>query len=164
MDAGSGGRIRLAPAVEEDGPTTGGPLRNENVVVECDFFGSGATFHHVGLAVPSIRRANAACDPVANRTEGVSMAFMRLHGITVELLEPLGEHSPIERSLQSGMKLLHLCFEVPDLEAALESGLAVGFHRVSTPVRVPEFDNRRIVWVFSKRYGLFELAERKILV
>ncbi len=154
MDAASVQGTPLSPA----GPEAGSPLPR---VLECEFFGPDAAFHHVGLAVPSIRAANAACDVVVNRTESVSMAFMSAHGITIELLEPLGDRSPIARSLRSGMKLLHLCFEVPDLEDALESCAAVGFHRVSTPVRVPEFANRRIVWVFSKHYGLFELAERE---
>jgi len=161
MRAASAEGIPVRSADEEGGAPIGGPLLKQDGVVECEFFGTDATFHHVGLAVPSIRAANPACDVVVNRTEGVSMAFMRLHGITVELLEPLGDRSPIERSLRSGMKLLHLCFEVTELEAALESGRAAGFHRVSAPVRVPEFHNRRVVWVFSKHYGLVELLERE---
>ena len=161
MRAASTRGLPLPPVGEESGGPTGGSLPT---VLEFEFFGKDAAFHHVGLAVPSIRAANAACDVVVNRTEGVSMAFMRVHGITIELLEPLGDRSPIARSLHSGTKLLHLCFEVPDLETALESCLAAGFHRASTPVRVPEFGNRRIVWVFHKHYGLFELVEQEEIV
>ncbi len=133
----------------------------EEAATECDFFGAGARFHHVGLAVDSIRAAHPTCEVIANETQGVSMAFLRLHGMTVELLEPLGDDSPITRSLRQGVKLLHLCFEVPDLETALGTCRPAGFHRISTPLPVPEFDDRRIAWVFSKQFGLIELVERK---
>lgn len=128
-------------------------------VVSCPYFGPGARFHHVGLAVPSIAAANPAAVAVANPTEEVSMAFVDLHGALVELLEPLGDHSPIAGSLRRGTKLLHLCFEVPQLEAALEAGRPAGFHRVSVPVRVPELGARRLVWVYHGHYGLVELIE-----
>ncbi|MBI4552882.1 MAG: VOC family protein [Candidatus Latescibacteria bacterium] len=127
---------------------------------EYAFFGPAARFHHIGLAMQSIRAVNPSCEVVVNKTQGVSMAFIRVNGVTVELLEPFGDDSPIARSVRDGVKLLHLCYEVPDLDAALRSCQPAGFHRVSRPVRVPEFENRRIVWVFSKHYGLIELVER----
>jgi methylmalonyl-CoA/ethylmalonyl-CoA epimerase len=129
-------------------------------VIECAFFGKEASFHHVGLAVKSIREVSPSSDIVVNKTQGVSMAFIRLYGITIELLEPLGDTSPIARSLQTGVKLLHLCFEVPDLDVALDVCRSAGFHRVSRPVTVPEFEGRKVVWVFSRQYGLFELLEQ----
>lgn len=123
-------------------------------------FGPSARFHHVGLAVTSVREADPAAKPIVNRTEGVTMAFIDVHGVTVELLEPLGDESPIARSLEAGVKLLHLCFEVDDLDEALAAGRAAGFHRVSTPVVVPEWGGRRIAWTMSRVFGLVELAER----
>lgn len=129
-------------------------------MTECSFFGEQAALHHVGLAVRSIRALHPTCEVTPDEVEGVSMAFVRLHDVTVELLEPLGESSPIARSLANGEKLLHLCYEVPDLEAALAAGKASGFHRVRPPRSAPVYDNRRVVWVFSTEYGLFELLER----
>ena len=87
------------------------------------------------------------------------MAFIRLHGLTVELLEPLGADSPVARSLQSGTKLVHLCFEVPDLDEALAISRSSGFHLLGRPLPSPAFDDRRIGWIFSRDYGLIELAE-----
>ena len=129
-------------------------------MIECTFFGKEARFHHVGMGVKSIHEANPSCEVVVNRTQGVSMSFVRMNGITVELLEPLGDDSPIAQNVRDGVKLLHLCYEVPNLEEALKHCKTAGFHRVSRPVQVPEFYNRRIVWVFSKQYGLFELVEQ----
>ena len=62
----------------------------ETAVLECSFFGREAAFHHIGIAVHSIRAIRPSSEPTANELEGVSMAFLRLNGITIELLEPLG--------------------------------------------------------------------------
>lgn len=128
-------------------------------MIECAFFGKEARFHHIGLAVKSIKEASPASEVVADQTERVRMAFVRLNGITIELLEPWGENSPIERSLREGVKLLHLCYEVPDLEQTLKLCRPEGFHRIHLPKRAPIYDNRRVVWVFSREYGLIELLE-----
>ncbi len=123
-------------------------------------FGPDACFHHVGLGVSSIRAADPEAQPITNRTQRVTMAFVEVDGVTVELLEPLGEDSPIARQIAGGPALLHLCFEVDDLDTALESARDAGFHRISAPTVVPEWGGRRIVWVFSRELGLVELAER----
>lgn len=123
-------------------------------------FGPDARFHHVGLGVSSIASADPTARPVENRTEGVAMAFVDVHGVTVELLEPLDDDSPIARSVAQGRTLLHLCFEVDDLDDALVTARASGFLRISAPTVVPEWDDRRIAWVFSRDLGLVELVER----
>jgi len=128
-------------------------------VTECTFFGTEARFHHVGLAVKSIRAVCPSCEILVEETQKVSLAFILLNGLRIELLEPLGDNSPIVRSLGRGVRLLHLCYEVPDLEAALKLCRPAGFHRLEPPVPTRVFGNRRIVWVFSRQYGLFELLE-----
>ncbi len=133
-------------------------------MIECAFFGPKARFHHIGMAVKSIREVQPDCEVFVERTQKVLLGFVLLNGIRIELLEPLGDDSPIARSLRDGVKLLHLCYEVPNLEQALTQCRKAGFHRISTPVPAPVFDNRRIVWVFSKEYGVFELAERNDLL
>jgi methylmalonyl-CoA/ethylmalonyl-CoA epimerase len=130
-------------------------------MIDCSFFGDDARFHHIGLCVASIRAACPSAEIIENRTQGVAMAFVDLHGATVELLEPLGERSPIARSLRDGAKLLHLCFEVGDVDAAIAACRGAGFHRISPAVAVPEYEGRRIAWVFSKQFGLVELLERQ---
>ncbi len=127
--------------------------------MECAFFGKEAKFHHVGLAVRSIREVYPLDDVFVDPTQGVSLAFFMLGGIRIELLEPVGHNSPIARSLRLGVKLLHLCYEVPDLEEAIKTSRSRGFHSVRAPIPAPAHGNRRIAWVFSKQYGLFELLE-----
>lgn len=131
-------------------------------MIECDFFGKAARFHHVGLGVRSIEALAPAadCAPIMNNAEGVSLAFIDLNGVRIELLEPIGENSPIAASVRSGKKLLHLCYEVEDLESAAESYRLAGFHRLGPARQEPIFDGRKVVWVFSRHLGLFELIER----
>lgn len=124
------------------------------------FFGPRALFHHVGIAVASIRDVDPTLTVVPDPRAGVSMAFLDLHGVTLELLEPLGERSPIARNVREGTKFLHLCYEVPDLAAAMAESRRCGFHRVQAPEPRPVYQERRVAWMLSTHYGLFELLEK----
>ena len=85
--------------------------------------------NHVAIAVPKL--ADAAkpyrdwlgarlSPPQALPEHGVTVIFVELDNTKLELLEPLGEASPIakflERNPQGGTH--HLCFEVDDIRAA----------------------------------------------
>ena len=128
--------------------------------IDCTFFGPKARFHHIGLAVRSIRALNPLFKVYEETNERVYMSFISFYGIRIELLEPRNDQSPIARNLREGVKLLHLCYEVPDLDAALDACRPVGFHRLGRPMRAPLFEHRPYVWVFSREYGLFELVEQ----
>jgi len=123
-------------------------------------FGAGAVFDHVGVAVRSIRDvAGPDVAMVDDRTQRVTVGFVDVAGLRVELIQPLGERSPIDGNLQKGQTLVHLCFRVPDLEAALQHGRDAGMHQLARPVPAPAFDGRRIAWLFSRTIGLIELVE-----
>jgi methylmalonyl-CoA/ethylmalonyl-CoA epimerase len=130
--------------------------------VPLTLFGDGASFHHVGLAVRSIAEAShgRAADVVRDDLQLVSVAFVDLDGVCVELIEPAVESSPVSLSLDKGQQLVHLCFEVDDLEAAVTASRAAGFHRIAKPVPARAFASRRIAWIYSRTYGLIELLER----
>lgn len=92
--------------------------------------------NHVAIAVPDLSRAGAlyrealgaeVSAPQALPEHGVTVVFVDLGNTKVELLEPLGENSPIaaflERHPDGGMH--HICYEVDDIRAArdrLEAG------------------------------------------
>jgi methylmalonyl-CoA/ethylmalonyl-CoA epimerase len=86
---------------------------------------------HVAIAVPDLAAASAVyrdalgarvSGPSALPTHGVSVAFVELENTKIELLEPLGEHSPIGKFLAEnpGGAIHHLCFEVEDIFASRE--------------------------------------------
>ncbi len=85
--------------------------------------------NHVAIAVPDLAAAArlyrltlgaTVSDPEALPEHGVTVAFVDIGNTRIELLEPLGEGSPIakflERHPSGGMH--HLCFEVADIIAA----------------------------------------------
>ncbi len=85
--------------------------------------------NHVAIAVPDLDRAAAlyrenlgasVSAPQSLPEHGVTVAFVEMPGSKVELLEPLGDASPIAaflaRNPEGGMH--HLCYEVDDILAA----------------------------------------------
>ncbi|MEM6463495.1 MAG: methylmalonyl-CoA epimerase [Pseudomonadota bacterium] len=93
--------------------------------------------NHVAIAVPALDAATAQYRDVlgANVSEpqrlpehGVTVVFIDLGNTKVELLEPLGEASPIsaflERNPSGGMH--HICYEVDDIQSAKASLEAEG--------------------------------------
>ena len=96
--------------------------------------------NHIAIAVPDLAAAVATYRDQLGATVGPAHALPE-HGVTVvfidtgntkvELLEPLGEASPIaaflEKNPAGGMH--HLCFEVPDIGAAI-ARLTAGGARV----------------------------------
>ena len=93
--------------------------------------------NHVAIAVPKLSEAAAlyanalgaqVSDPLPHPEHGVTVVFVTLPNTKVELLEPLGEQSPIaaflERNPSGGIH--HICYEVEDIEAARAKLLGAG--------------------------------------
>ena len=87
--------------------------------------------NHVAIAVPDLEAATAIYrDTLAARVSqpqslpehGVTVVFVELDNTKVELLEPLGENSPIAAFLEKNPAggIHHVCYEVADIEAAAE--------------------------------------------
>ena len=125
-----------------------------------DILGNGAEFHHIVLAVQSISEVfNTEMDAVEDPIQKVSVAFIDLHGMSIELIEPLTDQSPVTESLKKGQKLVHLCYKVNDIQVAVENGRKHGFHLIARPVRAEAFHGKKIAWLYSKHIGLLELLE-----
>ena len=93
--------------------------------------------NHVAIAVPDLAAASATykdtlgavvSEPQALPEHGVTVVFVELPNTKIELLEPLGENSPIakflEKNVQGGMH--HICYEVEDIIAARDQLQAMG--------------------------------------
>lgn len=93
--------------------------------------------NHVAIAVPDLAAATAVyrdklgarvSEPLAMPEHGVTTVFVELPNTKVELLEPLGENSPLakflERNPEGGVH--HLCFEVDDIAQATSQLTAQG--------------------------------------
>jgi methylmalonyl-CoA/ethylmalonyl-CoA epimerase len=93
--------------------------------------------NHVAIAVPDLAAASAiyrdtlgakVSAPQALPEHGVTVVFIDTGNSKIELLEPLGEGSPIasflEKNPSGGMH--HLCYEVDDILAARDRLKASG--------------------------------------
>ena len=85
--------------------------------------------NHIAVAVHDVSAAAAVyrevlgasiSAPLSLPEHGVTTIFVQLPGATIELLEPFGKDSPIEKFLQKNPRggLHHLCYEVDDIHAA----------------------------------------------
>lgn len=96
--------------------------------------------------------------------QSVRVAFIQMSSedpVFIELIEPVGESSPVSRSLQKGGGLHHVCIQVEDLESSLQAMRAAGCVLVRNAVPAAAFDNRPIAWIYMKEGLLVELLERR---
>lgn len=130
-----------------------------------------ARLHHVAYVTRNLEQkaaqlavllgCRAVGPPVVDLVQGVRIQFMKTgnEGL-IELLEPYGETSPVQRHLGKGGGLFHLCFEVDDLEGTLQhlrdSGDVVV---VREPVAAPAINQRRVAFVVTADQDLIEFVE-----
>jgi methylmalonyl-CoA/ethylmalonyl-CoA epimerase len=86
--------------------------------------------NHVGVATPSIKKslelyrkmfgADPHVQPFDLPAQGVRVCFVDTPNSQIELIEPLGDNSPIAKFLEKNPAggQHHVCFEVPEIHAA----------------------------------------------
>ena len=85
--------------------------------------------NHVAIAVPDLDQAVRVYRDVLGAKisaphelpeHGVTAVFVNLNNTSIELMQPLGDASPIRKFLESHTKggLHHVCYEVEDIFAA----------------------------------------------
>ena len=126
--------------------------------------------HHLGIAVKSIELSVALYkeslgwkviskliyDPV----QKVNILFMGdRHGSSFELLEPVGNQSPINKMLDRRIGLYHICYEVQDIKLKIKELTKTGFFLISGPVEAVAFDNKMIAFLINSDNLIIELLE-----
>lgn len=93
--------------------------------------------NHVAIAVPDLAAAAKVyrdtlgakvSDPMAEPDHGVTVVFVELPNVKIELLHPLGDNSPIAGFLAKNPAggMHHVCYEVDDILAARDKLKAQG--------------------------------------
>jgi methylmalonyl-CoA/ethylmalonyl-CoA epimerase len=123
---------------------------------------------HIGIAVPNITEALRFYREVLGLSpekpesaDGATIVSLRLGGVDVELLEPTEAASPVAKFLaKRGPGIHHVCFRVPDLDAALARARAAGYQLVDEKPRRGA-GGRRIAFLHPKATNgiLLELTE-----
>ena len=131
--------------------------------------------HHIGIVVSDIEkgvisyREEFGCEVVSplydDPLQEVRVQFLSAgwdKGVTLELIEPSTESSPVRRFLQEdGGGLNHLCYEVADMALALSRAREHGGLIVREPSPAAAFDGRNIAFVFTKDRRLIEFVEEE---
>src|SRR5213076_1868265 len=101
--------------------------------------------NHVGVATPSIEKslelyrnmfgAKPHGDSFDLPAQGVRVCFVDTPNSQIELIEPLGEASPIAKFLEKNPlgEQHHVCFEVPEIYAAKAEAEAAGARVLGEP-------------------------------
>jgi methylmalonyl-CoA/ethylmalonyl-CoA epimerase len=127
-----------------------------------------ARLAHIGIAVPRIADALPFYRDIlglvprpAERADGAEIVSLPFGDVDVELLEPVDPNGPVARFLaKRGPGIHHVCYRVPDLDAALARCRAAGYRLVDTTPRTGA-GGRRIAFLHPQATGgiLLELTD-----
>ena len=126
-------------------------------------------FHHIGMAVKDLdttaavyeqggyKRSASIFDPIQN----VNICWLTKEGMpTVELLAPVDETSPVNKTLEkNGVTPYHTCYVVENIEDAVAQLRKQKYVMVSKPAEAVAFCGSRVCFLFNKNVGLIELVE-----
>jgi len=126
--------------------------------------------HHFGFVVRDIAQASASfhrlfsiepSTPVVHDSlQRVAVTFLPLReSVHLELIEPVGAGSPVERFLGAGGGLHHICFQTQNIQADVEKLRQLGMVLVCGPTPAAAFANRKISFLYGSETGLVELLE-----
>ena len=130
--------------------------------------------NHIAIAVPDLAAAaakyrdqlGANVGPAQALPEhGVTVVFVDTGNTKVELLEPLGDASPIaaflEKNPAGGMH--HICFEVPDIDTAIAQLMAGGARVLGDGRPRTGAHGNPVIFLHPKDFGgtLIELEEAR---
>jgi methylmalonyl-CoA/ethylmalonyl-CoA epimerase len=77
----------------------------------------------------------------------------------IELVAPFGPDSPIDGTLKKGGGTYHVCYQVPDINAAIGYLVEQGSFLLSGPVPAVAFEMREIAWLMTEANLLVELVQ-----
>lgn len=134
--------------------------------------GKTESLYHIAIAVRDLEKVEKLYEStlglkVVHREtveeQGVktSMLVPEDGGTAIELLEPIGENSPISNFLdKEGEGIHHICFKVADIKAALEKLSEQGIKLLNKTPR-PGADGTKVAFIHPKAMNgiLIELAE-----
>jgi methylmalonyl-CoA/ethylmalonyl-CoA epimerase len=130
---------------------------------------TGATIAHIGIAVhdlaavlPFYRNVLGMSEVPLDDADGAHIKGLDAGGPLVELLQAASPDSPIGRFVERrGPGIHHICFAVPDLDAALERCRVEGYRLIDDTPRLGA-EGKRIAFLHPSGTGgvLVELSER----
>lgn len=130
-------------------------------------------FHHVGIAVHHLAEAipvyerlfgyQVTSGPFDDPIQNVSVCFLSRGPAdpVLELVAPLGSNSPIDRTLKKGGGTYHICYQVPQIAAAIDHLVREGSMLLSGPDPAVAFEMRPVAWLMTEANLLVELVQAR---
>jgi methylmalonyl-CoA/ethylmalonyl-CoA epimerase len=127
--------------------------------------------HHIGYLTGDLEAEAARwqadfgyeCDgPVhTDPAQTAKVCFLRLPGADhwLELVTPDGPASKLANALRQQTAFHHLCYEVPDVIAAVATLRERGWLPLGSPAPAVAFGGRPVAWVMNERRALIEIVE-----
>ncbi|HIF19916.1 MAG TPA: methylmalonyl-CoA epimerase [Gammaproteobacteria bacterium] len=129
--------------------------------------------NHIAIAVPNLEDASQVyketlgaivSEPVPMPDHGVTTVFVELPNTKIELIEPLGEESPISAFIKKHPKggMHHVCFEVNDIFQARDQMIALGATIVGAKEPAIGAHNKPVIFMHPKDFlgTLIELEQK----
>lgn len=125
---------------------------------------------HIGIAVRSLTEGiehwkkvfdyEQATEIVVNTRQKVKVVFLaKRDSLTIKLIEPLDESSPVFEFARKGGGLHHLCFKCDDMENELVQLKAMGLRTLAAPQPGEAFENENIAFIYAKQGLNIELID-----
>jgi methylmalonyl-CoA/ethylmalonyl-CoA epimerase len=128
--------------------------------------------NHVAIVVPDLAAGTAiyrdmlgatVSQPKREPEHGVTVVFIELPNTKIELLEPLGDNSPVKAFLERNPAggIHHLCYEVDDILAARDRLTAAGARVLGSGEPKIGAHGRPVLFLHPKDFAgtLIELEE-----
>ncbi|MCQ2343457.1 MAG: VOC family protein [Paludibacteraceae bacterium] len=126
-------------------------------------------FHHIGVAVKKISSTAAIyvdagykqLETIFDPEQNVNICWLTKEGMpVVELLEPVDETSPVNKTLEkNGVAPYHTCYVVDNIEETIAQLRRMKYVIVSKPVEACAIHKCKVAFLYNKNIGLIELVE-----
>jgi methylmalonyl-CoA/ethylmalonyl-CoA epimerase len=114
---------------------------------------------HIAIAVRSVEAAadrlsrllgyTRTTEKVTNTRQRVNVLFLGKDGsLPIKLIEPSDAESPLCEFVKKGGGLHHICFKVPEVEAACSDLVARGARVIAAPQPGEAFDDHLIAFLY----------------
>jgi methylmalonyl-CoA/ethylmalonyl-CoA epimerase len=128
------------------------------------------TIDHIGIAVKSLEVGiqhwnkvfgyEQMTEIVTNTRQKVRVVFLtKNNSLTVKLIEPADNTSPIYAFAKRGGGLHHLCFKCDDVEEKIIELKELGLRVLAEPQPGEAFDNEKIAFIYANHGLNIELID-----
>ena len=129
------------------------------------------SINHIGYAVKDIETTAKLyveagwrlSEIYEEKVQNARIAFLTKEGMAkIELVAPLEGESPVDNILKKmSVTPYHICYDVDDIDEAVEDLFDEGFRPLFMPVESVAMDNHKICYLFHQHVGFIELVSTK---